>query len=132
MRAKKDGLNLVPFIDIMLVLLCIVLSISTFIAQGKIEVELPKSESGVKKTEEKPILIAIDENSKIYFDDVEVSKDDLKSKIADIDDNKLIVLKSDKNAKFDSFVSVIDILKLKKHQNFAIQTEVLQNAGSNN
>ena len=82
MRAKKDGLNLVPFIDIMLVLLCIVLSISTFIAQGKIEVELPKSESGVKKTEEKPILIAIDENSKIYFDDVEVSKDDLKSKIA--------------------------------------------------
>lgn len=128
MRSKKDGLNLVPFIDIMLVLLCIVLSISTFIAQGKIDVELPKSESGVKKTDEKPIFIAIDENSKIYFEDIEVDKDSLKDKISDIDDKKLIVLKSDKNAKFDSFVAVIDILKLKKHQNFAIQTEVLQNA----
>ncbi|WP_334096382.1 biopolymer transporter ExbD, partial [Helicobacter typhlonius] len=38
---KKDGLNIVPFIDVMLVLLAIVLSVSTFIAQGQIKVELP-------------------------------------------------------------------------------------------
>ena len=38
---ERSPLNIVPFIDIMLVLLCIVLSISTFIAQGKIEVKLP-------------------------------------------------------------------------------------------
>ena len=35
---KKDGLNIVPFIDIMLVLLAIVLSISTFIAHNSITV----------------------------------------------------------------------------------------------
>ena len=33
---KKEPLNIVPFIDIMLVLLAMVLSISTFIAKGEI------------------------------------------------------------------------------------------------
>lgn len=42
---KNEGLNIVPFIDIMLVLLAIVLSISTFIAYGKIQISLPSSEN---------------------------------------------------------------------------------------
>ena len=42
---KKEPLNLVPFIDIMLVLLAMVLSISTFIARGEIAVALPQSEA---------------------------------------------------------------------------------------
>ncbi|EHD7828124.1 TonB system transport protein ExbD, partial [Campylobacter jejuni] len=42
---KNEGLNIVPFIDIMLVLLAIVLSISTFIAHGKIQISLPSSEN---------------------------------------------------------------------------------------
>ena len=42
---KKEPLNIVPFIDIMLVLLAMVLSISTFIAKGEIQINLPKSKS---------------------------------------------------------------------------------------
>ena len=45
MRHKRDGLNIVPFIDIMLVLLAIVLSVSTFIAQSGIKVELANSKN---------------------------------------------------------------------------------------
>ena len=37
---KKEPLNIVPFIDIMLVLLAMVLSISTFIAKGEIQINL--------------------------------------------------------------------------------------------
>ncbi len=44
---KNEGLNIVPFIDIMLVLLAIILSISTFIAHGKIEINLPVSENAL-------------------------------------------------------------------------------------
>lgn len=40
---KKEPLNIVPFIDIMLVLLAMVLSISTFIAKGEIKINLPAS-----------------------------------------------------------------------------------------
>lgn len=40
---KKEPLNIVPFIDIMLVLLAMVLSVSTFIAKGEIPIKLPEA-----------------------------------------------------------------------------------------
>ena len=120
---KKDGLNIVPFIDIMLVLLAIVLSISTFIAQGKIAVDLPSAKSAQQdKEDEKKVSVVIDKDNKFFIDDVEISEDELKDKRNAVDIKTLIELKSDKNAKFDSFVKVIDILKEKGHENFAIQT----------
>lgn len=120
---KKDGLNIVPFIDIMLVLLAIVLSISTFIAQGKIAVDLPSAKSAQQdKEDEKKVSVIIDKDNKFFIDDVEISEDELKDKLNAVDIKTLIELKSDKNAKFDSFVKVIDILKEKGHENFAIQT----------
>lgn len=120
---KKDGLNIVPFIDIMLVLLAIVLSISTFIAQGKIAVDLPSAKSAQQdKEDEKKMSVVIDKDNKFFIDDVEISEDELKDKLNAVDIKTLIELKSDKNAKFDSFVKVIDILKEKGHENFAIQT----------
>lgn len=120
---KKDGLNIVPFIDIMLVLLAIVLSISTFIAQGKIAVDLPSANSTEQiKEDEKKVSVVIDKDNKFFIDDAEISEDELKDKLNAVDIKTLIELKSDKNAKFDSFVKVIDILKEKGHENFAIQT----------
>ena len=120
---KKDGLNIVPFIDIMLVLLAIVLSISTFIAQGKIAVDLPSAKSAQQdKEDEKKVSVVIDKDNKFFIDDAEISEDELKDKLNAVDIKTLIELKSDKSAKFDSFVKVIDILKEKGHENFAIQT----------
>ena len=120
---KKDGLNIVPFIDIMLVLLAIVLSISTFIAQGKIAVDLPSAKSAQQdKEDEKKVSVVIDKDNKFFIDDAEISENELKDKLNAVDIKTLIELKSDKNAKFDSFVKVIDILKEKGHENFAIQT----------
>ena len=120
---KKDGLNIVPFIDIMLVLLAIVLSISTFIAKGKIAVDLPSASSTEQmKEDEKKVSVVIDKDNKFFIDDAEISEDELKDKLNAVDIKTLIELKSDKNAKFDSFVKVIDILKEKGHENFAIQT----------
>ena len=120
---KKDGLNIVPFIDIMLVLLAIVLSISTFIAQGKIAVDLPSAKSAQQdKEDEKKVSVVIDKDNKFFIDDAEISEDELKDKLNAVDIKTLIELKSDKNAKFDSFVKVIDILQEKGHENFAIQT----------
>ena len=120
---KKDGLNIVPFIDIMLVLLAIVLSISTFIAQGKIAVDLPSASSTEQiKEDEKKVSVIIDKDNKFFIDDVEISDTELKEKLNAVDTKTLVQLKSDKNAKFESFVKVIDILKEKGHENFAIQT----------
>ena len=120
---KFDQINVIPFIDIMLVLLAIVLMTATFIAQGKIAVDLPSAKSAQQdKEDEKKVSVVIDKDNKFFIDDVEISEDELKDKLNAVDIKTLIELKSDKNAKFDSFVKVIDILKEKGHENFAIQT----------
>ena len=120
---KKEGLNVIPLIDIMLVLLAIVLSISTFIAQGKIPIDLPSAESAQQDNEDKKkISVVIDKDNNFFIDDTQINPDELKTKLNEIDAKTLVELRSDKDSKFDSFVRVIDSLKEKGHENFAIQT----------
>ncbi|EAK3022126.1 TonB system transport protein ExbD, partial [Campylobacter coli] len=121
---KNEGLNIVPFIDIMLVLLAIILSISTFIAHGKIEINLPVSENALSlNNDEKKLSISIDENNIFYLDDKTTDLKGLSDAISSLHKKTIVELKSDKNAKFESFVQIIDLLKAKEHENFQIITE---------
>ena len=120
---KKEGLNVIPLIDIMLVLLAIVLSISTFIAQGNIKIDLPNSESAEKKQDENyKIAFLINKDKYFFIGEEKIAEENLKEKLNEIKNETLIELKSDKESKFDSFIKVIDILKEKNHENFAITT----------
>ena len=120
---KKEGLNVIPLIDIMLVLLAIVLSVSTFIAQGSIKIDLPNSESAEKKQDENDkIAVLINKDNDFFIGEEKVPEENLKEKLNEIKNETLIELKSDKESKFDSFIMVIDILKEKNHENFAITT----------
>ena len=120
---RRDGLNIVPFIDIMLVLLAIVLSVSTFIAQGHIKVNLPSSSSSQTPQEDKKVTVKVDSESKIYLDDVAVSEEELEGKISALDKNDMVVLENDKDSKFSSFISIMDVLKRAGHEKFAIVTK---------
>ena len=120
---KKEGLNVIPLIDIMLVLLAIVLSISTFIAQGNIKIDLPNSESAEKKQDENDkIAVLINKDNEFFIGEDKIAEENLKEKLNEIKNETLIELKSDKESKFDSSIKVIDILKEKNHENFAITT----------
>jgi len=120
---KKEGLNVIPLIDIMLVLLAIVLSISTFIAQGNIKIDLPNSDSAEKKQDENDkIAVLINKDNEFFIGEDKIDEENLKEKLNGIKNETLIELKSDKESKFDSFIKVIDILKEKNHENFAITT----------
>ncbi|GAD19312.1 TonB system transport protein ExbD [Helicobacter fennelliae] len=124
MKIKRtEGLNIIPLIDVMLVLLAIVLSVSTFIAQGKIPINLPQADNVEQKMDEKKMVILISADNKIYIDDVEKSIDEVKEAINRIDDRQPIEVKSDKDAKFESFVKIIGIIKDKGHENFSISAQ---------
>lgn len=121
---KNEGLNIVPFIDIMLVLLAIILSISTFIAHGQIKINLPPSENSFSVNENKEkFSVLIDEQNVFYIDDKPSDIQGLSEAINTLNPQTLVELQSDKNAKFESFVQVIDLLKAKKHENFQILTQ---------
>lgn len=123
---KKEPLNIVPFIDIMLVLLAMVLSISTFIAKGEIKIDLPKSQTGVTTANSEPKLIQIDSMGDTYVDGKKVTNQELDDFIRDTPRDERIVLRIDKNTKFDYFIQVVDSFKKYQHENFSIVTEKAQ------
>ncbi|GAA9202025.1 TonB system transport protein ExbD [Helicobacter pylori] len=122
---RGDGLNVVPFIDIMLVLLAIVLSVSTFIAQGKIKVSLPNAKNAEKSqpNDQKVVVISVDEHDNIFVDDKPTNLEALSAVVKQTDPKTLIDLKSDKSSRFETFISIMDILKEHNHENFSISTE---------
>ncbi|OOQ19149.1 TonB system transport protein ExbD [Helicobacter pylori] len=122
---RGDGLNVVPFIDIMLVLLAIVLSISTFIVQGKIKVSLPNAKNAEKSqpNDQKVVVISVDEHDNIFVDDKPTNLEALSAVVKQTDPKTLIDLKSDKSSRFETFISIMDILKEHNHENFSISTE---------
>lgn len=124
MRLRRgEGLNLVPFIDIVLVLLAIILSVSTFIAQGQIPVEIPKASASQTPRNEKKMSLVIDRQNRLFVDGKEMDLKSLNQIIDQVSPQTLIELKSDKESKFESFIQVLNILKEHQHENFAISTQ---------
>ena len=124
MQIKKfDSINVVPFIDIMLVLLVIVLTTATFVAKGVIPVDLPESKVAAKQDDTKNLTITIKQNGEILFDKTVVLLDNVEHELCNYKSDMPIHINCDKNAKFDHFVILLDTLKQKNFTNLGIVTE---------
>jgi biopolymer transport protein ExbD len=122
-RERFDKMNVVPFIDIVLVLLVIVLATATFVTNQTIKVDLP-SASSEKNEERKSIHIAINKEGEYFYDKEALSLDLIKEKLMKLDPKKdLVSLHMDKESAFQYFVSIIDILKTKGFENISIITK---------
>jgi len=122
-RERFDKMNVVPFIDIVLVLLVIVLATATFVTNQTINVDLPTA-SSKKAEEKKSIAIAVDKEGKYYYDKAPLSLDLIREKLLKLDPKKdLISLHMDKSSQFQYFVDIIDILKTKGFENISIITK---------
>jgi biopolymer transport protein ExbD len=120
---RYDGINVVPFIDVMLVLLAIILTISTFIAQGKIQVDLPGARSAVASKEQpKSMQIAINKENKIFVDEVEMGLDELGARLSSLAPRDEVTILGDEASDFGRFIRIIDLLKLRAHENIQIIT----------
>lgn len=124
MKIKKfDSINVIPFIDVLLVLLAIVLMTSTFIAKGVIPVSLPETKSAQKMKEKKEFTIYIDSQNFYYINKNKISFEELQVELSTKEKESLILIKSDKKADFETFVSLLDFLKTLDFLNISIVTE---------
>ncbi len=122
-RERFDKMNVVPFIDIVLVLLVIVLATATFVTNQSIKVDLP-SASSKKSEEKKSVHISVDKEGNYFYDKAPLSLDEIKERLRKLDPKKdLISLHMDKSSQFQYFVSLIDILKTKGFENVSIITK---------
>lgn len=110
---KIDSLNLVPFIDIMLVLLVIVLVSASFIVQSNIKVDIPQIDSQTtQSTQDKQSKnITITESGEFYLDSTKLDFAELKAKIEDFDKETQVIIKGDRKSDLEFFLELTTMLR---------------------
>jgi len=117
-----DYMNVIPLVDVMLVLLTIVLTTSTFIATGVIPVELPTVSKGQADTL-KTQTIEIDKRGNLYLNSRPVTLDGLKDSICNLDRSVPMLIRADRDISLQVFVNVLDVVKNLGFKKVSLQTE---------
>jgi biopolymer transport protein ExbD len=117
------SINVIPFVDIMLVLLTIVLTTSTFIKAGLLPIELPGASEKQSESIES-LIIEIDIEGRIYLNSKPVHLDELKESTKSFDNTTPVTIRADKNIVLQVFVDVLDIVKRAGFEKVTLQTEV--------
>jgi len=122
---RVDSMNVIPLIDVMLVLLAIVLLTASFIVHDKLDIELPKTEhtQSMQQDNKKHQFLALDHEGKIYWDSQLIEKEQFKNKLAELNKETSLQLKVDHAVEFGHFVEMIDQLKHHQLDNLTILTE---------
>lgn len=119
---KFDSINVIPFVDILLVLLAIVLMTSTFIAKGIIPVDLPKSATD-QKMESQNVVITIYDDGKLFFEKEPITLERLGEHLETLTSETHFSINCDKKAPFEFFVGVLEALNVRHFRNIDIVTE---------
>jgi biopolymer transport protein ExbD/biopolymer transport protein TolR len=121
-----SDINIVPFVDVMLVLL-VIFMITAPILQSGIEVDVPKTTT-VKEISESRVVVSIDRAQRIYVGDDAVNIHELGKKVRTQMRNpqgEPVYLRCDKTVPFGAFALVVDTLRQSAIQNISVVTEPL-------
>lgn len=124
-QTSLSEINMVPFIDVVLVLL-IIFMITAPILQSGIEVDVPKTHT-VKEITEQKLVVTMDKKQLIYLGDTPVNIHELPAKIRKQakHDNDVVFLRADETVPFGAFCTVIDALRVSGITNISIVTQPL-------
>ena len=122
-QSSLSEINMVPFIDVVLVLL-IIFMITAPILNSGIEVDLPKTHT-VKEITEQHLVVTVDKAQRIYLGNDPINIHELPAKIRKQikHPNDAVFLRCDETVPFGSFASVIDALRVSGISNISIVTE---------
>ena len=118
-------INVIPFVDIMLVLLTIVLTTSTFMATGLLPIELPRA-TGTQSESLKSLTIEIDVEGNIYLNSRPVNSGALKESLESHDKTTPVLIRADKDIALQVFVDVLDMIKKAGFERINLQTETIK------
>ncbi|HAP39113.1 MAG: biopolymer transporter ExbD [Nitrospira sp.] len=105
-----DQINVIPLVDVMLVLLVIVLTTATFITTGQVPVQLAKAkESGDRK--DVPLVITLTAEGSLFMNDQPVPPDGLRIVLNSQSRDSSVLVRADRVTVLDRFVSVVDEIR---------------------
>jgi len=125
MMKRFDQINMIPFIDIMLVLLAIVLTTASFVSKGLIEVDIPSAKQVTVTSQKatKAIEIAVNIENELFFNEERIEYSQLEDKLKNYEILQKFVIRMDKKSDFEHFVKIIDVLKAGNFKKISIQAE---------
>ena len=105
-----SAINTTPLVDVMLVLLIIFL-ITVPVVRNSIPVQLPKERNEVRESKPENIVISVDANAKIYWNDLEMKSTqsliDRLKKIAVLNPQPEVQIRGDGGANYEGVGRVI-------------------------
>jgi biopolymer transport protein TolR len=114
-RRMMNQINVVPYIDVTLVLLVIFMVTAPMTNPGV--VDLPKVGQTLKQPSMPPIVLTVKKDNKIEFDNKPLNRDALLLAVRQAiqkSPDRAIVVAADKDVKFGDMVGVMDLLKQNK------------------
>lgn len=113
-RRLMNQINVVPYIDVTLVLLVIFMVTAPMTNPGV--VELPQVGQALKQPEV-PLVLTVKLNNKIELDNKPLARDELLLAVRQAltkAPQRAVVIAADKNVKYDDVIGVMDLLKQNK------------------
>lgn len=107
MDREVNQINVIPLVDVMLVLLVIVLTTATFISTGQIPVNLAKAKS-VGDRKDVPIVITLTAEGQLFLNDRAVAERELPAALTSQPRESAVVVRADKVTLLERFVAVVD------------------------
>jgi biopolymer transport protein ExbD len=123
---RFDTINVIPLIDVILVLLAIVLTTASFIVKDNLKIELPKTastQSYVPPADQTPINFHIDQHNQLYLNEQPHTILFVTQFLQTLPKEQTVIIQVDKKADFGSFVGLIDTLKAQQLNNLTILTQ---------
>ncbi len=120
MEREVNQINVIPLVDVMLVLLVIVLTTATFISTGQIPVNLAKAkEAGDRK--DVPVVVTLTANGELFLNDRPIPADGLKTVLLTHPRESLVVVRADKVTVLERFVAVVDEIRRLGFQSVSLE-----------
>ncbi|MEY3884342.1 MAG: hypothetical protein RIS87_117 [Pseudomonadota bacterium] len=114
-RRLMNQINVVPYIDVTLVLLVIFMVTAPMTNPGV--VDLPKVGQALKQPQLPPVVLTVKLNRNIELDNKPMPRDELLLAVRNAlakSPERSVVIAADKNVKYDDVISVMDLLKQNK------------------
>ncbi len=121
----KSDINVTPLVDVMLVLLIIMMIVAPL--QQGVTVTLPKATNTTEKPETQgQTVVAIDSDGRFYVNAVEVPKDRLQSRIAEIfetAETRVVIIKADVDVEYAAVMDAMDQLRASGIEDMGLITD---------
>lgn len=109
-RKVFADINLIPLIDVALVLVIIFMVITPFLLRSQVEVNVPKS-SATTQALEAPLELTITKSGHVFLAARQILWPDLERELAIRIKGKSLLIHADKNTDLEQIIKIMDIAK---------------------